>query len=142
MVHAFLKKLLMVAGLAFLAPGFVFALQDGAARTPPMGFNTWNFFGCNGCNQANMLAVANSLLIKHPANWEGKSICLIDVGFKYINLDDCWENGMGGHPNNDTLKWDVTRFPKGLPWLTDTLHKLGFMALTTRPDGNVTAEKR
>ena len=128
MVHTILKKLYPILGcMLLLAPAFVFALQDGAARTPPMGFNTWNYFGCDGCNQANMLAVAKAMLQKHTG-WDGKSVSLMDVGYKFINLDDCWENGMGGHPNNDTLKWDVSRFPKGLPWLTDTLHKLGFQA--------------
>ena len=117
-----------LVGLAVLAlfASSVFALQDGAARTPPMGFNTWNYFGCNGCTQANILAVAKAMSLKHAANWEGKSLSLQDAGYKYINLDDCWENGTGAHPNNDTLKWDASRFPLGFIKLTDSLHHMGF----------------
>ena len=110
-----------LAALAVFASS-VFALQDGAARTPPMGFNTWNYFGCNGINETNVMAVAQSLLKTHPANWESKVIGLKDVGYKYINLDDCWHSQRAA---DGTPQWNTSRFPHGFPWLTDTIHKMG-----------------
>ena len=35
----------ILAVLAVFAPS-VFALDNGLARTPPMGWNSWNWFGC------------------------------------------------------------------------------------------------
>jgi alpha-galactosidase len=123
-----LRQAFCLLAVVALSASSVFALQDGAARTPPMGFNTWNYFGCNGCTQANILNVAKAMLLKHAANWEGKTICLQDVGYKYINLDDCWLNAKGGHPNNDTLKWNTGNFSLGMKGLTDSLHHMGFKA--------------
>lgn len=118
---AFGHVFLALGVVALLIPS-VYALQDGAARTPPMGFNTWNYFGCNGINETNVFNVAKSLVQTHPANWEGKVISLKDVGYKYVNLDDCWESSRDGQGNP---RWDTRLFPKGFPWLCDTVEKMG-----------------
>src|SRR4051812_16190045 len=55
------------------------ALDNGLARTPPMGFNDWNAFGCNVDEQ----------LIKQTADYFITS-GLKDAGYKYVNIDDCW----------------------------------------------------
>jgi alpha-galactosidase len=34
------------------------ALDNGLGRTPPMGFNTWNHFGCAGCVCGSLAGVA------------------------------------------------------------------------------------
>ena len=39
--------LALVLGFAFVAPVPMSALDNGVARTPPMGWNSWNKFGCN-----------------------------------------------------------------------------------------------
>ncbi|MCO1581915.1 RICIN domain-containing protein [Crossiella sp. SN42] len=39
---------MLLAGMtAVIAPRPAQALEDGVARTPPMGWNTWNTFGCD-----------------------------------------------------------------------------------------------
>jgi alpha-galactosidase len=111
----------LLAVVALLASS-VFALQDGAARTPPMGFNTWNYFGCNNINETNVFNVAKAILLKHAANWEGKTLSLADVGYVFINLDDCWHSQRA---SDGTPQWNTTRFTHGIPWLSDTLHKMG-----------------
>jgi alpha-galactosidase len=117
------RKVLLTAGVAILLlPGCILALQDGAARTPPMGFSTWNYFGCGGNNQTNVMSVAKSLVQVWPANWEGKSISLKDVGYQYINLDDCWE---GSRAANNVPQCNASNFPNGFKWLCDTIHSLG-----------------
>ena len=44
-----------------------------------MGWNTWNKFGCE----------INEELIKQTAD-QLVQIGLVGVGYKYLNLDDCW----------------------------------------------------
>jgi alpha-galactosidase len=87
-----------------------------------MGFSTWNFFLCPNINEANVMLVANSLLQVWPSNWEGKQISLKDVGYQFINLDDCWQ---GVRAADGTPQWNTTEFPHGFPWLVDTIHSLG-----------------
>jgi len=122
------RKALLSAGVALLLlPVYIFALQDGGARTPPMGFSTWNYFGCGGINETNVMAVAASLVKTWPTNWEGKQISLQSVGYKFINLDDCWP-ATPGRTASGTPIVNTSRFPHGFYWLTDTLHKLGLKA--------------
>jgi len=54
-----------------------------------MGWNTWNKFGCN----------INETVIKEAAD-QIKSLGLDKLGYKYVNIDDCWnleERDAEGH---------------------------------------------
>ena len=59
----------------------IYNLDNGLGRTPQMGWNTWNKFGCN----------INEELIKNTIDALNSS-GLLEAGYKYINLDDCWQN--------------------------------------------------
>jgi alpha-galactosidase len=88
------------------------ALENGVARTPPMGWNTWNSFGCN----------INETLIRQSAD-ALVSTGMRDLGYQYVVVDDCWFN-----PNRDSagnLQGDPTRFPSGMKALGDYLHNRG-----------------
>jgi alpha-galactosidase len=88
------------------------ALNNGVARTPPMGWNTWNTFGCN-INETLIRQMADALV----ANG------LRDLGYRYVVVDDCWFN-----PNRDAngnLQGDPGRFPSGMRALGDYLHARG-----------------
>jgi len=61
---------------------------DTIALTPPMGWNSWNCFGCD-VNAANVRAAADAMV----------SSGLIDHGWTYINIDDCWEEGRDAEGN-------------------------------------------
>ena len=50
------------------------------ARTPPMGWNSWNKFACN----------VSEDLIKGMADAVVKS-GMKDAGYIYVNIDDCWQ---------------------------------------------------
>lgn len=39
----------------------VYALDNGLALTPQMGWNTWNHFGCN-INEDTILSAANAII--------------------------------------------------------------------------------
>src|SRR5215218_2520744 len=49
------------------------------ARTPPMGWNSWNKFQCN----------VSERLIRETADAMNAS-GMKDAGYQFINIDDCW----------------------------------------------------
>jgi alpha-galactosidase len=103
--------LLTSAALGLQAPA-AHGLDNGVARTPPMGWNSWNTFGCN----------INETLIRQHADAIVNS-GMRDLGYQYVVVDDCWFN-----PNRDSagnLQGDPTRFPSGMKALGDYLHSRG-----------------
>lgn len=100
----------------------IFCLEDNQALTPPMGFSTWNEFGCT-ISEATLVNTGHLMIQKHPANWEGKEISLKDAGYTYVNIDDCWHAKSRDAQGNP--QWDTEKFPKGLKWLADTIHQMG-----------------
>ena len=55
------------------------ALNNGQGLVPPMGYNTWRAFNCN----------YNDTIIKKQAQLM-VSLGLRDLGYVYMNVDDCW----------------------------------------------------
>lgn len=55
-------------------------VDNGLGRTPPMGWNSWNKFACN-LNETVVIKTVNRII----------ETGLKDKGYKYINLDDCWQ---------------------------------------------------
>lgn len=89
------------------------SLDNGLSQAPPMGYNTWNDLGCKNMNEANIKAVANTLVDSG----------LRDAGFVYLNLDDCWMA-----PNRDAsgrLQGNPETFPTGMKALADYIHSKG-----------------
>jgi alpha-galactosidase len=80
-------------------------LQNGLAQTPPMGWNSWNHFGCD----------INEDIIKQMADAMVKS-GMKAAGYKYINIDDCWMTDKRDSKGRQIVNHD--RFPHGLKcWL-------------------------
>lgn len=52
----------------------------GLAPTPPMGWSSWNRFGCR----------INEKLIRESAD-EMISSGMRDAGYQYVNIGDCWQ---------------------------------------------------
>jgi alpha-galactosidase len=104
--------LLLSGATAVLGSPAAQALDNGVARTPPMGWNSWNTFGCN----------INETLIRQMADAMVSS-GMRDLGYQYVVVDDCWFN-----PNRDSagnLQGDPSRFPSGMRALGDYLHARG-----------------
>jgi alpha-galactosidase len=94
------------------APPRASALDNGLARTPPMGFNDWNAFGCDVSEQ----------LIKQTADFFVSS-GMKDAGYEYVNIDDCWmthERDAEGR-----LVPDPVKFPDGIEGTADYVHSKG-----------------
>src|SRR5579862_4202536 len=85
--------------LGFLAAPRLPALDNGLARTPPMGWNSWNKFACN----------VSQDLIKQAADAMVSS-GMKDAGYQYIVIDDCWQVSRDASGN---IVPDAKRFPSG-----------------------------
>ncbi|GHJ43718.1 alpha-galactosidase [Catellatospora sp. TT07R-123] len=108
---AMVAALLAAAAVGWQATA-VQALENGVARTPPMGWNSWNTFGCS-INEALIRQMADAMV----------SSGMRDAGYQYVVVDDCWFN-----PNRDgsgNLQGDPGRFPSGMKSLGDYLHGKG-----------------
>jgi alpha-galactosidase len=79
------------------------------ALTPPLGWNSWNCFGCD-VTEANVRAAADAMV----------SSGLINHGWTYINIDDCWEAGRDSEGKVLSNK----KFPD-MKALTDYVHNKG-----------------
>jgi alpha-galactosidase len=81
------------------------------AKTPPMGWNSWNAFDLN-INSKIIMSVADSMVSKG----------LAAAGYQYIVIDDGWQIG---RDKNGKIIADSTRFPEGIKYLADYLHSKG-----------------
>ncbi len=87
--------------------------ENGLCKTPPMGWNSWNVFK-EKIDEKMLYEMAVAM----------KESGLLDAGYNYFNLDDCWEakeRSMDGE-----LVSDPTTFPSGIKALTDKVNALGF----------------
>lgn len=101
------------AGFLFtfiLVAGNAYAQRPKLAATPPMGWNTWYAFGCH-ITEAD---VKNAVNVMASNGMEA-------AGYKYINLDDCWQGKRDkeGHIHSND------RFPD-MKALGDYIHSRGF----------------
>ncbi|HYP77707.1 MAG TPA: glycoside hydrolase family 27 protein [Polyangiaceae bacterium] len=80
--------------------------------TPPMGWNSWNAYNCNGLNETVVKSMADAFV----------TTGMKAVGYQYVNLDDCW---MDGRDSSGKLKWNATKFPSGIPALAEYIHAKG-----------------
>lgn len=93
------------------------------ALTPPMGWSTWNLLGCGDGISEGILWDENT--IKSIADAMITS-GLKDVGYEYINLDDCWgQLDQAERRVSDSLKYDTKKFPSGINSLADYIHSKG-----------------
>ncbi|HEY4081058.1 MAG TPA: glycoside hydrolase family 27 protein [Burkholderiaceae bacterium] len=81
------------------------------ASTPPMGWNSWNKFGCN----------INEEIVRKQADAFVHS-GLRDAGYRYIVIDDCWQKSRDA---NGFILADPERFPSGIRALADYVHSRG-----------------
>ena len=106
------RGLMVVALLAVGLPAAGHALDNGLARTPPMGWNSWNKYACAGLNEQVVRATADAIA----------SNGMKDAGYQFVNLDDCWQTSRDAEGN---IVADATKFPSGIKALADYVHSKG-----------------
>ena len=82
------------------------------AKTPPMGFNTWNTFGPN-INEQMVLEMADVMAEQGYR----------DAGYKYVVIDDCWSLKQRGEDGR--IVPDPEKFPNGMKAVADYVHAKG-----------------
>ena len=103
-------------------------LNNGLAKTPQMGWNSWNKFGCN-ITEKLILETIDAL------NRSG----LKDAGYTYINIDDCWQSSRN---ENGIIIPDPIKFPNGIKPLIDYAHSKGLKFGLYSDAGIYTCEKK
>ena len=85
------------------------AQGEGLARTPPMGWNSWNHFECK-VTEADVRSAADAIATNG----------MRAAGYLYVNIDDCWQGKRDDqgvlHPNE--------KFPD-MKKLADYVHSKG-----------------
>jgi len=97
--------------LAAPAPGARAQKFEDLAPTPPMGWNSWNRFGCD-VDEELIRATADAMVASG----------MRDAGYRYVVIDDCWQ---GERDERGFLRPDPGRFPSGMKALADDLHSKG-----------------
>jgi alpha-galactosidase len=88
------------------------AAPGSPALTPPLGWNSWNSFGC-GVNETVVRQAVDAMV----------NSGMRDAGYQYVVVDDCWFD-----PNRDSagnLRAHPTKFPSGMRALGDYIHARG-----------------
>jgi alpha-galactosidase len=122
-------RMFLVTMLLMMASSFGRALDNGLARTPPMGWNSWNKFGCNGLNEKVVRETADAMA----------SNGMKDAGYQYVIIDDCWQTGRDEAGN---IVADAERFPSGIKALADYIHGKGLKFGIYTDVGTMTCAKR
>lgn len=105
-----MKKIVTLA-LLFISFGIYAQKFENMAPTPPMGWNSWNYFACD-VSESLIREAANAMI----------SSGMKDAGYIYINIDDCW------HGQRDSLGFihpNPEHFPNGMKALADYIHSKG-----------------
>jgi alpha-galactosidase len=110
------------AGVAWAASG------DGLALTPPMGWNSWNKFGCD-VSEKLIRETADALV----------ATGLKDAGYQYLVIDDCWQVK---RDEKGRIVPDPDRFASGMKTLADYVHGKGLKFGLYSDAGTGTCQKR
>ena len=100
----------------------------GLAKTPPMGWNSWNKYHCD-VSEELIMKMADAMV----------SSGMKDAGYEYIVIDDCWQVS---RDENGEIVVDPERFPHGMKFLADYIHSKGLKFGIYSSAGTVTCQRR
>lgn len=132
--HTFVLKILavlLVLSLTLPISSFsqkAAALDNGLALTPPMGWNSWNFYACN-VDEGDIKQAADAMV----------SSGMKAAGYQYIVIDDCWQTG---RTSDGTIIADPVKFPGGMKALADYVHSKGLKFGIYSDAGTQTCQER
>jgi len=87
--------------------------QKQLAATPPMGWNSWNYFGKEAINEKIVVEVIDAIVAQG----------LQKAGYEYVVVDGGWRDTVLG-PKGELLV-NKAKFPNGMKWLADYAHVKG-----------------
>jgi alpha-galactosidase len=98
--------------------------NNGLAKTPPMGWNSWNKFASK-VDDAAVRSAADAIVASG----------MKEAGYIYVNIDDTWEAGRDAHGNIQTNR----KFPN-MKALADYVHSKGLkLGIYSSPGPNTCA---
>jgi len=109
---------------------------NGLAKTPPMGWMSWEIFRCqtncethpNSCIDHNLYEQMTDRLVEDG---------YLTAGYDQISIDDCWEDKSGRDAGGHLVP-DATRFPDGMKAMGDYMHNRGVKFGTYSDEGTKT----
>ncbi len=102
---------------------------EGLAKTPPMGWNSWNYFNCDGINETVIMEIADAMVTSG----------MKEAGYEYIVIDDCWQVSRDEEGN---IIADPEKFPSGIKYLADYIHTKGLKFGIYSCAGTLTCQER
>jgi alpha-galactosidase len=112
MLRRAFRSMAAVAAVLALTGAPATALENGLARTPPMGWNSWISFELE-INEGLIRSMADAMV----ANG------MKDAGYQYVVVDAGWKAKQRG-PRGELVA-DPARFPSGMEALVDYVHSKG-----------------
>ncbi|TPX48628.1 alpha-galactosidase [Synchytrium endobioticum] len=94
-----------------------------------MGWNSWNRYKCDDLNEEVVKRSADAMVAKG----------LKDVGYVFVNLDDCWQVDRDA---DGRIIEDKQKFPSGMKSLSDYVRSIGLKFGTYTDAGYYTCSKR
>lgn len=105
-------KIILLIGIFLFCINFAAAQKfENLALTPPMGWNSWNNFGCQ-VDEKLIRETADSIV----------SSGMKDAGYQYVVIDDCWH---GERDSQGFIQPNPEHFPSGMKALGDYIHSKG-----------------
>jgi alpha-galactosidase len=101
---------------------------NGLALTPPMGWNSWNTYGCN-ISEATIRKQTDAVVASG----------MKDAGYIYVVVDDCWHGERDAAGN---VQANPERFPSGIKALADYVHSKGLRFGIYSDAGDRTCQNR
>ncbi|KAJ8708621.1 hypothetical protein PYW08_010003 [Mythimna loreyi] len=97
-------------------------LENGLARTPPMGWMSWGYYMCGTkCEPGDDKCLDESLIMSVADAFYNEGYQ--EAGYEYIIIDDCWSEMQ--RDERGRLVADKKRFPRGMKFLGDYIHSKG-----------------
>lgn len=123
-----MKRLILILPVLILCASLNAQKFTELAKTPPMGWNSWNKFHCD---------VSEELIMKMADAMVASG--MKDAGYEYIIIDDCWQVS---RDENGEIVVDPQRFPHGMKYLADYIHSKGLKFGIYSSAGTVTCQRR
>jgi alpha-galactosidase len=98
--------------LELSAPAEARALENGLARTPPMGWNSWNL-KVGPISAAEVRRITDAIV----------STGMRELGYQYVVIDDCWSEN--ARDADSRLVPSKVLFPEGMKAVADYVHDKG-----------------
>ncbi len=122
------KSIVIISILLFCLTGLFAQKTQNLALTPPMGWNSWNKFGCDVSEK--LIREMTDALVANGMK---------DLGYEYIVIDDCWQVA---RKKDGTIIADSIHFPSGIKALADYVHSKGLKFGIYSCAGKLTCQQR